>query len=99
VKRHALVVALQLLSYAADGYYTQRNMARAGRHSELDPVARPFVGTTGRLAASSAAGAGLTLAAEYKFKARHPRWAAALAAATIGGHAYGAVESRRGYGK
>jgi hypothetical protein len=99
MKRHALVIALQLLSYAADGYYTQRNMARAGRHSELNPAARPFVGTTGRLAASSAAGAGLTILAERKFEARHPRWAAALAAATVAGHAYGAVESRRGYGK
>ncbi len=25
MKRHLAIVALQLLSYAADGYYTQRN--------------------------------------------------------------------------
>lgn len=98
MKRHALVVALQLLSYAADGYYTQRNMARP-HHSELDPAARPFVGTPGRLAASSAAGAGLTLLAERRWEGRHPRWARALELATVAGHAYGAAASARGYGR
>jgi len=97
VKRHALIVALQLLSYAADGYYTRRNMGP--KFHELDPAARPFVGTPRRLELTSAAGAGLTILAERKFEARHPRWVRALEAATVAGHVYGAASSAGGHTK
>jgi hypothetical protein len=95
MKRHLLMIVLQLAANGADAYYTNRNIHRQNFH-ELNPVARPFTRNTLTLGLTSAAGTGLTLYGESLLRKHgHQGFADAAAAVDISGHTYGAIASKR----
>jgi hypothetical protein len=76
MKKHALMILLQLAASGADSYLTNRNMHQNNPH-EANPIARPFVRHEFPLAGYFAAtAAGHVLAAEQLRAHQHSRLAA-----------------------
>lgn len=100
MKKHLLMLALQLAASGADAYMTQRNMSMP-QHSEHNPFARTFVSHgTPLLATYFVAQTGVKLYTVYLLrKHEHQQLADAVAVAGIADNTYGAVTSTLGHTK
>ena len=88
-----VLIATQATSQAADAYFTHWNMARPN-FCEHDPLVRPFTRNTPAFVAFSAAAFVGEVWIEHRMRSRgHARLANALALASIGVHAEGAITS------
>jgi hypothetical protein len=93
MKKHLLLVLLQLGASAADGYYTHRNQ-QLPRHWEANPIARPFVHSPIGLGAyfTAESAAKIYIAAELS-RRHHEKLALAASIAGITDNAVGASYS------
>jgi hypothetical protein len=73
-RKNSLAIAAVVASLAGDGWSTQRALAFPNAH-EVNPVARPFVGSSAGEAAYSSAGLALAVGGIYlAHKTNHHRW-------------------------
>ena len=88
------LVALDGAAKAADSFVTHENMAAGG--TESDPLARPFVHTTGVMVAAAAALLGVEIATAYVLhKRRHQNLGRAVLVGGVVMNALGAASSFR----
>lgn len=98
MKKRLLILAFHLAASGADAYLTNRNQ-HLPVHSEMNPIARPFV-SNGQpiLITYFAATFGLETLGEYELhKHHHEHLAFGLEVFNIADHATGAAISAHGY--
>lgn len=97
MKKRLLLLALQLAASGSDAYFTHRNQ-ELPRHYEMNPVARPFIGSTPGLAGyfTAEATAKIVLAHEFRIH-HHPALADASASLGIADNVFGATYSATHY--
>lgn len=98
MKKRLLMLALHLAASGTDAYFTNRNQ-HLRFHSEMSPIARPFVSNGQPLLITYfAATFGIETVGEYELrKHHHERLSFGLAAFNIAEHATGAAISAHGY--
>ena len=94
MKKHLLIVVLQLVASGADAYYTDKNQ-HLPRHYELNPIARQFIGSRPSLIGYFGAQTALKLELPTLLRKRgHGRMAETVQAAAILDNASGATISK-----
>ena len=89
----ALLIIMQLAASGSDAYYTHRCM-QFPVHSEKNPIARQFVGSTSGQVFYFSAGAALKIVGAYWLrKHHHQKWADVAAVTGVADSAGGALYS------
>lgn len=98
MKKRLLIIAFHLAANSADAYFTNRNQ-HCRYHTEVNPIARPFVSNGQPLLITYFAAAfGIETLGEYELhKHHHERLAFGLEVFNIADHATGAAVSAHGY--
>lgn len=100
VKKHLLLIVLQLAASGNDAFWTQHNMHSGLTHPyphESNPLARPFVRTTAGTVLYFGIGAGVKIAVPTMLrKHNHSALADAVAVGGIVDNAIGGINSVKG---
>lgn len=88
MKHALLMIVLQLASSGADAYYTHHTAAAGTRFDEHNPIARPFVHSTGGQVGYFGVTAGLKIATPIILRRKgHPKLADVFAVGSIADNA------------